>query len=189
MRVVPIALIFFPSGVGVFVLLLYPLQRRPLPCILETSSKGRLYQKKFYVLVRSLSNYYFACRKKLQTPNPLIACQDVSPPKDFDMKNRPKPGVGLVDCHLKCCIEARFWKNSKHGKESLVLQGKSFLHPNLLLPPTGQYRDSWWIVKDYGLKKIPPPFSGRALTVGQGAETSFTKGSQPSTPVSAAAAP
>jgi hypothetical protein len=132
MRVVPIALIFFPSGVGVFVLLLYPLQRRPLPCILETSSKGRLYQKKFYVLVRSLSNYYFACRKKLQTPNPLIACQDVSPPKGFDMKNRPKPGIRLLDYHLKCCIEARFWKNSK--QEGVLGIAEIFPHPNLLLP-------------------------------------------------------
>jgi hypothetical protein len=98
------------------VLLLYPFQRRPLPFNLEKSSKGRLYQKKFYVPVRSLSIYYFACRKKFLNPKALIACQDVSPPKGFDKKNRPKPGIRLVDRHLECCLEARFWKIASTGR-------------------------------------------------------------------------
>jgi hypothetical protein len=39
-----------------------------------------------------------------------ISCQYVAPAKGFDMKNRPKPRGRLVDYHLGCCIETRFWK-------------------------------------------------------------------------------
>jgi len=49
-----------------------------------------------------------------------ISCQDVSPPKGFDMKNRTKPRIGLVDYHLECCIEARFRKITSTRKLSSV---------------------------------------------------------------------
>ena len=51
-----------------------------------------------------------------------ISCQDVSPPKGFEMKNRPKPRVRPVDYHLECCIVARFRKTAKGSASKLSCQ-------------------------------------------------------------------
>ena len=56
---------------------------------------------------------------------PRISCQDVSPPKGFDMKNRPKPRIRPVDYHLECCIEVRFAKITSTGRaETVVVDSK-----------------------------------------------------------------
>jgi hypothetical protein len=49
-------------------------------------------------------------------PYVCIACQDVFPPKGFDMKNRPKLRVRPVDYHLECCIVARFREMAISGR-------------------------------------------------------------------------
>ena len=44
-----------------------------------------------------------------------LVSSNVSPPRGFDMKNRPKPRIRPVDYHLECCIEAGFWKIASRG--------------------------------------------------------------------------
>jgi hypothetical protein len=45
-------------------------------------------------------------------------CQDVSHPKGFNAKDRPKPGIRPIDYHLECCIEARFWNMASIGRNA-----------------------------------------------------------------------
>jgi hypothetical protein len=49
------------------------------------------------------------------------ACQDVYPPKGFDMKNRSKPRIRSVDYHLECCMEVRFSKITISGSNMASL--------------------------------------------------------------------
>jgi hypothetical protein len=51
-----------------------------------------------------------------------ISCQDISPPKGFEMKSRSKPRVRPVDYHLACCIVARFRKTTKYPAFKLSCQ-------------------------------------------------------------------
>lgn len=51
--------------------------------------------------------------KEIEKENPClmerISYQDVSPPKSFDMKNRPKPKIRPIDYHLEYCMKAGIW--------------------------------------------------------------------------------
>jgi hypothetical protein len=55
-----------------------------------------------------------------------ISCQDVSPSKGFEMKNRPKPTVRPVDIRLECCILAGFRKTTKYSAFKLSCQSPLF---------------------------------------------------------------
>jgi hypothetical protein len=58
-------------------------------------------------------------RDGLNTQKKKVGCQDVSLPKGFDMRNRPKLRIRLVDYH-EMLYAGEIFKNEQYRKEVLT---------------------------------------------------------------------